>query len=436
MFKLSKVKVFSLAITGIFTVMLILAWPVYQTLAHKNKIAFPPFYHFIAIPEESPGGEVLYNPAYQNAAEQMQPLLTRHKAAINAPAISAAVAIDNQLIWAGVSGWADIEEKTPVTTESQFRIGSTSKALTGTALARMVDTGQIELDQPISTYMQNLPNQQWQQITPRQLASHMAGLPHYKENTDYLGFYKTLALSTRYEQVSDALSVFDSSELLFSPGSNFSYSSLGTVLLSAVMENAAETPYLDIMQQAVFTPLKMQATMAEFKGESSSNLASFYWNDEGRSQKVRQWRKVDLSHRLAGGGFISTSSDLVKMGMAVLRDDFISPATRKTFWTPQTLPGGSEAPQGYSLGWRVLTRKIDNELGEITFANHGGVSRGAQSWLMVIPEYQMSVAVNINANTEVFWDFAKISMQIAKAFIQERKGLYSKTKGQVKNSAG
>ncbi|WP_281559782.1 serine hydrolase domain-containing protein [Thalassomonas sp. RHCl1] len=440
MFKLSKIKLVSLAITGIFTVMLILAWPVYQTLAHKSKIAFLPFYRFIAIPEESPGREVLHNPAYQNAAEQMLPLLTRHKTAINAPAISAAVAIDNELIWAGVAGWADIEEKKPVTTESQFRIGSTAKALTGTALARMVDAGQIALDQPISTYMQDLPNRQWQQITPRQLASHMAGLPHYKENTDYLGFYKTLTLSTRYEQVEDALSVFDSSELLFSPGSDFSYSSLGTVLLSAVMENALETPYLDIMQQAVFTPLKMQATMAEFKGESSSNLASFYWNDEGRSQKVRQWRKVDLSHRLAGGGFISTSSDLVKMGMAVLRDDFISPATRKTFWTPQTLPDGSEAPQGYSLGWRVLTRKIDNELGEITFANHGGVSRGAQSWLMVIPEYQMSVAVNINANTEVFWDFAKVSMQIAKAFIkvrvQAKNSLYSKAAGQVKNSAG
>ncbi|WDE12426.1 serine hydrolase domain-containing protein [Thalassomonas haliotis] len=434
MIKLSKVKVLSLAVTGIFAIILIFAWPVYQTLAHKNKIAFLPFYRFIAIPKESPGQQILYNPVYQNAAEQMQALLTRHKNDINAPAISAAVAINDQLVWAGVSGWADIEAKIPASPQSQFRIGSTAKALTGTALARMVDANLIDLDQPISNYMQNLPNEQWRQITPRQLASHMAGLPHYKENTDYLGFYKTLTLSTRYEQVEDALSVFDSSELLFSPGKNFSYSSLGTVLLSAIMENAAATPYLDIMQQEVFTPSGMQSTMAEFKGENSDNLVNFYWNDEGRSQQVRKWRKVDLSHRLAGGGFISTSSDLVKMGMAVLRDDFISPATRKTFWTPQTLPDGSETPHGYSLGWRVLTRKLDSELGDITFANHGGVSRGAQSWLMVIPEYQMSVAVNINANTEVFWDFAKVSMQIAKAFIkvkiqakiQERNHLYSK----------
>ncbi|WDE04836.1 beta-lactamase family protein [Thalassomonas viridans] len=424
MSKLSKIKLISLGITGIFTLTLILTWPVYETLAHKGKVAFLPFYRFIDIPEENPSEQVLYNPVYRESGKQMLKLLTRHKTKINAPAISAAVAIDDELVWIGVSGWADIEAKIPVTSQSQFRIGSTAKALTGTALARMVDAGTIDLDQPISNYMHRLPNEAWQEITPRQLASHMAGLPHYKENTDYLGLYQTLTLSTRYEQVTDALSVFDNSELLFSPGSNFHYSSLGTVLLSAAMEKAAAVPYLEIMQKQVFTPLKMQSTMAEFKteskGENSSNLVRFYWNDKGHNRKVREWRKVDLSHRLAGGGFISTSSDLVKMGMALLRDDFISPATRQSFWTPQTLPDGSETPNGYSLGWRVITRKLDNELGDITFANHGGVSRGAQSWLMVIPKYRMSVAVNINANTEVFWDFAKVSMQIAQAFIHAK----------------
>lgn len=123
------------------------------------------------------------------------------------------------------------------------------------------------------------------------------------------------------------------------------------------------------------------------------------------------------SHRLAGGGFISTSSDLVKMGNAFLDDEFISEKTRNTFWTPQKLPDGSETPNGYSLGWRVLTRNIDPDVGEITFANHGGVSRGAQSWLMVIPEHNISIAVNINSNTKVFWDFGKVSMQILKPFL-------------------
>ena len=411
--KLSKTTV----ISACFVLCVIwLIWPVYEYFAHKGKFGFPPYYQFIDIPDNNPSDQHLYLETYQKEGNSALELLTNHKEKINAPAISAAVSIDGQLVWAGVSGWADIENKTSATINTQFRVGSTSKALTGTALARMVDENLIDLDKPISTYMNEIPSQ-WRNITARQLASHTSGLPHYKKNTDYFGLYKTVKLSTRYETVDSSLSVFDDSDLLFTPGSEFSYSTFGTVLLSAVMKNAADKPYLDIMQEEVFGPLNMKATMAEFQDENSQNLATFYWNDKGRSSQVRKWRNVDLSHRLAGGGFISTSSDLVTMGNAFLDDDFISQKTRTVFWTPQTLPDGTETPDGYSLGWRFFNIKLNDELGDISVANHGGVSRGAQSWLMVLPEHNMSIAVNINSNTDNFWSFGKVSLELAKIFI-------------------
>jgi CubicO group peptidase (beta-lactamase class C family) len=424
MLKMTKVSVLSISLVFALA---IFAWPVYESMAYKNKVSFPPFYQFDEIPNSSPSNHILYQDKYLEPANKALALIEKHKVTINAPAISAAVSIDGNLVWAGASGWSDIENKIPVTTDTQFRIGSTAKALTGTALARMFDAKMIDLDSKISAYMDKLPNNTWQDITSRQLASHMAGLPHYKENTDYLGLYQTLLLSTRYEQVKPSLAIFDSSELLFTPGTQFSYSTFSTVLLSAVMESAADIPYLEIMNKLVFSPLNMNATMAEFQAGDSANMAKFYWNGNGSSKQVRQWREVDLSHRLAGGGFISTSSDLVKMGNAFLNNEFISPTARSIFWTPQTLPDGSETPDGYALGWRVLTREIDAELGKITFANHGGVSRGAQSWLMVIPEHNMSIAVNINANTDVFWDFAKVSMQILKPFMLAKRKMAQST---------
>jgi len=414
MLKITKINILSI---GLVSVLIILIFPVYESMAHKGKVSFLPFYQFDEIPKVNPTDQRLYQDSYKESGNIALSAIAQHKIAINAPAISAAVSINGKLVWAGASGWADIHNETPVTTNTQFRIGSTAKALTGTALARMFDAKKINLDEKISVYMKNLPNDAWQNITSRQLASHMAGLPHYKENTDYLGLYKTTTLSTRYEQVEQSLSIFDGSELLFKPGAQFHYSTLGTVLLSAVMENAANIPYLDIIKKQVLEPLEMNATMAEFQGEHSVNLAKFYWNNKGRSNQVRQWRDVDLSHRLAGGGFISTSSDLVKMANAFLDDDFVSAKTRSIFWTPQTLPDGSETPNGYALGWRVLTRDIDDDIGEITFANHGGVSRGAQSWLMVLPKHNISVAVNINSNTKVFWDFGKVSMDVLKPFL-------------------
>lgn len=414
MLRITKLKLLS---TSLLLVLIGILWPIYDGFAHKGKVSFPPFYQFIDIPKNNPTEQNLYNGKYKDAGITALELLTQHKVNINAPAISAAVSIDGKLAWAGASGWSDIESEIPVSINTQFRIGSTSKALTGTALARLVDKGSINIDKPISNYMHNLPNEKWRDITSRQLASHTAGLPHYKENTDYLGLYKTISLSTRYENVEDALSIFDGSELLFEPGTQFSYSSFGTVLLSAVMENAVNMPYLEIMEKQVFTPLKMNSTMAEFKGEASKNLATFYWNNKGDSVQVRKWRNVDLSHRLAGGAFISTSSDLVRMGNAYLQDDYITKKTRNDFWTPQTLPDGTKTPNGYALGWRYMNIKVDEKFGDITVANHGGVSRGAQSWLMVVPEHNMSVAVNINANTNEFWDFGKVSMELVKIFI-------------------
>ena len=401
----------------VFLLIIWFLWPIYEFYAHKGKLAFPPFYQFITIPEDKPKSQLLANERYRDAGGNTLALISQHQSKINAPAISVAVAFDEEVVWAGVSGWADVEEKIPAKINTQFRIGSTSKALTSIGLARAVDRGLIDVESPISRYMEELPNSDWANITVRQLASHTSGLPHYKENSDLLGLYKSVALDTRYEKVNEALEVFDDSKLLFEPGTAYSYSSFGTVLLSAVLESATRTPYLQWMKQQVFSPLSLQSTAAEYDNATPESLAEFYWNDKGRSRDVRIWRNVDLSHRLAGGGFVSTSSELVKLGSAFLNENFVSGKTRTEFWKAKPLPSGDMPPYDYAIGWRKIMLELGEDIGQVQAFNHGGVTRGAQSWLMVIPEYNMAVAVNINANTDNFSDFSRIALDIAKEFI-------------------
>lgn len=397
-------------LSGLLALLLLwFAWPVYQFAVEQGKAPALPL-GFITIPTDAPIDQKLYNSAYLQAGERSLQLLAKRKAKIHTPAISAAVAIDGQLVWAGAVGWADIATRKPVTTQTQFRIGSTAKALTATGLARLVDAGMIAVDAPITHYMDDLPNREWGAITPRQLASHTAGLPDYPDNRDWLGLYQSVALNTHFASVRDALEVFDASPLLYQPGADFKYTTYSTVLLSAVMASASHAPYSELMQQQVFTPLGMVATQPEPQ-IPTSEMASFYWHEQQFDEKVKLWRTVDLSHRLAGGGFISTSSDLVRLGSAWMDEDFISPATRELFWTPQRLANGEENPQNYALGWRLHT---GDEIPENM--NHGGVSRGAQSWLMVFPAQKMVVAVNINAKTAVFWDFGSVAVEIAKEF--------------------
>lgn len=383
-------------------------WPVYQFFAHRGHLPMPPL-GFVEIPHSGPTHNQVDNDLYRQTGEQALQRLVERRQDIMAPGISAAVAIDGKRVWAGTAGWADIASREAVTPHTQFRIGSTSKPVTMTALAQLVERGRLDLDTPIGEYLSPLPNPAWAEITPRHLASHTAGLVEYKQTQDLMGLYHIMALQKRYHTAREALEIFDGSNLLFNPGSDFHYTSYSTVLLSAVMEAVTDTTLPELMQTRVFEPLKLTQTLPE-PVEPPASLASFYWREGGRA---RVWREVDLSHRLAGGGYISTPSDLVALGSAWLDPEVISPEIREIFWRPQTLSSGEVNHQHYALGWRL--HQGDDYMP--THANHGGVSRGSQSWLMVIPDYQMAVAVNINANTEEFWDFGEVAVEIARYFM-------------------
>ena len=411
---MSKLK--SLIVIIILALLVWLLVPVYGFYAHKGDLPYwqDATFH---LPESLPQQQTTYLVQYANSAKQAMALLHQQQQRINSPAISAAVAIDGQLIWAGASGYADLACQCSATTATQFRIGSTSKALTATALAQLVADKMIDLDAPLSYYFNPIANPAWQSVTARQLASHTSGLPHYKNNTDLIGLYKSIALNEQFDDVTDALELFDSSELLFKPGTQFSYSSYGTVLLSALMQQVSGSTYLDVMQQRVFSPLLMDATQAESQSNKTPNQATFYWQNASQSHLLRPWRSVNLSHRLAAGGFLSTPSDLVKLGSAYLNPHYLSDEIKSLFWTPQKLANGQVNEQNYALGWRVGEAALAAPLGKTKFIHRGGVSRGSQSLLIVLPKYKTAIAININTNTEVFWDFGKISLQLAEIFL-------------------
>ena len=87
-------------------------------------------------------------------------------------------------------------------------------------------------------------------------------------------------------------------------------------------------------------------------------------------------------------------------------------------WQPQRLNNGEINPQNYAIGWRKGTFLID--AGKLPIFHHGGVSRGAQSWLVVFPEQKMSIAINTNINTREFSEFSSVYKEIANAFLKAK----------------
>jgi len=401
-----------IAIAAILFTLVWLLTPVYSFYAHRGVLPFTPL-GWEAMQDEAPVTQEVLDPVYAQAGSRVMQHMAKRRESIGAPALSAAVAIDGAIVWRGAVGWADMRSKRPATPETVFRIGSTSKALTATALARMVDRGEIDLDAPISTYLGELPNSEWKAITSRQLAAHMSGVPHYGQNGELSGLYQTVALRKHFADVREAVTLFDASPLLFDPGTEFEYSSLGTVLLGAVMSAAAEKPYRQIIKDEVLVPAGASSTLvAPRQAPKDSAFATFYFKSEVR---YREWRPVDLSHRLPGGGWASTPSDLVRIGALQLDSDYISTDTRDAFWTPQKLANGETNEQDYAIGWRWREWDVEG-VGVARNANHGGVSRGSQSWLLVFPDYNMTIAFNINSKTEEFRDFGLFYQDIFREF--------------------
>lgn len=396
-------------------------WPVYGFLSHSGNAPLPPF-GWVEIPEEVPVSQSVFDAQFEDAGQETLNALAAHRAKINAPSMTAAVAINGELVWQGAVGFADIAASRAANADTILRVGSTSKAITATALARMVQRGDIDLDAPISRYLSELPNDDWESITPRMLASHMAGLPHYGNNDDTDGLLVSMRLNKSYDDIRDSLGQIDESSLRYRPGTDFEYSSHGTVLLGAVMSEASGKSYRELIKDEVLVPAEADSTIAAPKHMRGEEFAVPYIT---KSAKHRRWRPVDLSHRLPAGGWASTSSDLVRIGSLWLNDDFISPDTRAMFWEPQVLANGDTNEQDYAIGWRWREWTVDSDL-LARNANHGGVSRGGQSWLLVYPDYDMVIAYNMNGRTEDFGPFSKfhdnIFVPFARALRVSRTG--------------
>ncbi|MGB5302335.1 MAG: serine hydrolase domain-containing protein [Gemmatimonadota bacterium] len=294
------------------------------------------------------------------------------------PGASVAVGIGGQVVWAEGFGWADVELGVPVTTLTKFRVGSVSKPITAAGLGLLVERGQIDLDAPVQTYVPDFPEKRWP-VTTRQLGGHLAGIRHYRG--------AEMLSARRYPTVESGLEIFADDSLLFEPGTEFSYSSYGWNLLSAVMEGASGEDFLTFMRDEVFEPMGLRHTVADHTDSIVSFRASFYEHDGDDALINAPY--VDNSYKWAGGGFLSTPEDLVRFGQQHLGPGFLQTETIAELQTPQTLRNGEST--NYGIGWS----SGEQDDGDRTYAHAGG-SVGGTTLLLLVPEHDLVVAGVVN----------------------------------------
>lgn len=325
------------------------------------------------------------------------------------PSLSVAVGVDGHLVWAQANGYAHVGKGTAATVESKYRIGSVSKSLTAVAVGRLVENGDLDLDADYRTYVPDFPEKEFA-FTIRQLSGHQAGIRHYRAG--FLNGMNETFHQVQYPSVREAIRLVEGDSLLFEPGHGFLYSSYGYNLISAAIETISGEDYLSYMRFRVFQPLKMTHTSADYQDRDVADVVGFYFLFDDVLIRAPQ---VNNSYKWAGGGFLSTPSDLVAFGNGLLDDKLLSSATRSLLWTPQKLASGEDNPQLYGMGFR-----IQSDASRQVHVSHGGSSVGGTTHLLILPQVRVVVAVTSNMSPlQTDFVISDLSRQLAESFLPE-----------------
>jgi serine beta-lactamase-like protein LACTB, mitochondrial len=339
----------------------------------------------------------------------------------NLPGLSVAIGVDGDIVWAEGFGWANLENQVPVAPDTGFRVADASKALTSAAVGLLLEKNTLHLDDDIQVHVPEFPKKPWP-VTLRQLMAQVAGVP-----TDHGGEAPLSNPSSgegsparRCERTVDGLQLdnFGERKLLFEPGTKYSPSSYGWILVSAAVEAAANEPFFAFMRTQVFEPLGMRDTTIDVATEAIPARATFYWPLFGLAGDTRYGpksaRQGDHSCYAGAAAFLSTPSDLVRFGIGINSGKLLKPGTIQLLQTPQRLASGEET--GYGLGWELETHPLAGQ--PTRMAGHGskGEFIGGTTSLMTFPERGLVVAVMANMS---FADTKSIALNIAQAFAEQ-----------------
>ena len=301
-------------------------------------------------------------PEYRQAIRVDRTLLRRLKEGLHAPGLSLAVAAGGKIVWSVSCGYADVKSRRPVTARTRFRIGSVSKTLTATVLADYAESGRVDLDAAVDRYV-DFPSHGGA-ITLRRLAGHLAGIRHYESQAE--------AINRRhFASVTATLALFAGDPLVAEPGSRFSYSSYGYDVIGAALERVSGRDFPSLVREAVLAPAHMRETTLATAPRAAR--ATFYEIKD--SGGVRVAPPIDLSDRLPAGGFLSTSEDLARFGIALTDGTLVGKETAAMMFRSQRTTAGEET--GYGLGFEVHPSPFG------LFVGHTGAVAGGTAALAI-----------------------------------------------------
>jgi CubicO group peptidase (beta-lactamase class C family) len=311
-----------------------------------------------------------------------------------------------------VHGVTSVDHPLPVTPETIFHIGSVTKTMTATAVVRLVERGELDLDAPVRTYLPDFRVADADvsaAVTTRHLLTHTAGWG--------AGFFTDSgegddALAGYVERMSDV-------EQIAPLGARSSYCNAGVCVVGRVVEAVTGQTYEQAVADLLLTPLGMTRSTFFANEAMTHRFASGHRNESDGSVSVaRPWRAPRGAN--PGGGLSSTVADLLRWARFHLGDGRAPGGERLL---SEAALGGMQSPLkelvASALGDAIGTSWFLREVDGVQLVGHGGSTSGHYSEFLMVPERGFALAVVSNSEPNSL----NLNQAVVRRLLADRLGL-------------
>lgn len=311
------------------------------------------------------------------------------------PGLALAIVKGGEVVYAKGFGYRDVEKKLPVTADTLFAIGSSTKAFTTLTMATLVDEGKLDWDKPVRTFLpgfQMYSPETTAMITPRDLVTHRSGLPRHD-----LIWYNNFTNSRK--EIVERLRYLEPNEQL---RAKWQYNNLMFLTAGYLIESITGKTWEDNVRERIFSPLGMaRSNFSVAESQKDPDYALPYKEDDDDKIVLMPFRDITMIG--PAGSINSSANEMAKWVQLHLSNGtvggkkILGPATLADLHAPQMVIGAPSdrpeiTPGSYALAWFV-----DGYRGH-TRVEHGGNIDGFSALVTFLPQDDLGLVILTNKN--------------------------------------
>jgi CubicO group peptidase (beta-lactamase class C family) len=325
----------------------------------------------------------------QKSLQTIEEKVEKRRAELGIPGMSLAIVKDGQVIYAKGLGYKDFEKKIPATADTQFAIGSATKAFTALSILMSQDEGKLSLDDSPKKYLPYFKMKDAdtdKNMTVRDLMAHTSGL----NRTD-------LAMITGQLNRQELIRVAGEAQPMAKLREKFFYQNIMFAAAGEVVASVQKTTWEKFVPKRIFKPLGMTNSTMDMKQMQKAKDYSFGYQYNFDTKETRKLPFRDIDEVAPAGSINSSARDMAKWITFVMNGGVVDGkrlVSEKGFeeWTKPQMKITPDGKVSYGLGWFLREWK------GLKVVEHGGNIDGFNALVAMIPEKKLGFVMLTNVS--------------------------------------